>query len=243
MKLSTSTIILAAALFSGENGFVQAKNAKEFQERRRKLSKKQTNRLSQDNTPSLLTKNTPLDGEELIMPAMQKESRQDYIYMMGEGDNMDMNAFEEFGGEVPIMYEIDEEEMDMVAMDGDGDEDASFDQGGLYYTQEDIDRMVDTMDMEEMDHFYEEEEESGETFFDEIDMGMAATAMDEDASFDQGGLYYTQEDLDKVVDATALKELDESDIDEIQMQLEMEMQLEMDMGMGMEDEEPSGSIP
>merc|ERR1719330_1431858 len=144
---------------------------------------------------------------------------------------MDMNAFEEFGGEVPIMYEIDEEEMDMVAMDGDGDEDASFDQGGLYYTQEDIDRMVDTMDMEEMDHFYEEEEESGETFFDEIDMGMAATAMDEDASFDQGGLYYTQEDLDKVVDATALKELDESDIDEIQMQLEMEMQLEMDMDM------------
>ena len=67
--------------------------------------KKQTNRLTQDNTPSSLTKNASLDAEELIMPAMmqKEEFRQDYIYMMGEHEereNTDMNTFEEFGGEV-----------------------------------------------------------------------------------------------------------------------------------------------
>mmetsp|Transcript_24829 Transcript_24829/g.31233 ORF Transcript_24829/g.31233 Transcript_24829/m.31233 type:complete len:265 (+) Transcript_24829:106-900(+) len=131
MKLSsTSAIIFAAALFSGESGLVKAKNANEFQKRRRTLLKKNTNNNDGQNVRSM--KETSL--KEAIQ--VQEGSRQ---------------TSEWFDGEVP-MYEAEEEDMGMTEMDE--FEEEPLDEGLAYYTQGDIDRMVDTMDME-MDGYYD----------------------------------------------------------------------------------------
>merc|ERR1719446_884513 len=138
MKFSSaSSIIFLAALL----GLVQAKNAKEFQERRRRnlLKKKDANEVTRDASPP--------------MP-MQKESRQDTIYMMDENESMGMDTLGQYGGEIP-MYEIDGVDMSM--------EETQFGQG-RYFTQEDIDSMVQ---QGEVDGYSE-----GELYSNDLDMGV-----------------------------------------------------------------------
>lgn len=195
-------------------------------------NKMDTNELPHEHDESLPSpmNTAPLDMMEGLMP-MEKESRKDYIYMMKEEeDAIGMDKFEEFGGEVPIMYATEEEE------------DMGLDQGGLYYTEEQFDNnmMVDTMvkeweDMgmgdsyggigeeeaplgegvvyytqEDIDRMFENEvmeemdgyyEEIEEPFIDEMDMGGIATGREEEAQFGQGNYnYLTQEDIDRMVE-------------------------------------------
>eukprot|EP00551_Chaetoceros_affinis_P009342 CAMPEP_0203665394 /NCGR_PEP_ID=MMETSP0090-20130426/2602_1 /ASSEMBLY_ACC=CAM_ASM_001088 /TAXON_ID=426623 /ORGANISM="Chaetoceros affinis, Strain CCMP159" /LENGTH=276 /DNA_ID=CAMNT_0050528919 /DNA_START=80 /DNA_END=907 /DNA_ORIENTATION=+ len=144
MKLSsTSAIIFAAALFSGESGLVKAKNAKEFQQKRRRtLLKKNKNKNDDQNVRSM--------KEASLKEPMQVQegSRQDYAPMMDEYTE----TSEWFEGEEVPMYQAEEEVMGMAAM-GEFEEEP-LDEGIVYYTQGDIDRMVDTMDME-MDGYYD----------------------------------------------------------------------------------------
>merc|ERR1719446_1771215 len=137
---------------------------------------------------------------------MQKESRQDTIYMMDENESMGMDTLGQYGGEIP-MYEIDGVDMSM--------EETQFGQG-RYFTQEDIDSMVQ---QGEVDGYSE-----GELYSNDLDMGVDV-GMDgtEETQFGPE-TYLTQEDIDLMVE-----------MDEI---YEGEMYTnEMDMGMNMESEE------
>jgi len=164
MRLSSiSAIIFAAALLSGESGLVKAKNANEFQKRRRTLLKKNTNNNDGQNVRSM--KETSLKEAKQV----QEGSRQ---------------TSEWFDGEVP-MYEAEEEDMGMTEMDE--FEEEPLDEGLAYYTQGDIDRMVDTMDME-MDGYYTQDKEMG------IDEASEDPFMDLEDEMYNDTAYYLYED-------------------------------------------------
>jgi len=110
MKFSASaSFILAFLLATVNNGVTNAKNAKEFQERRRKLLKK--NSRARRQTQDTFTYPPPMESLEDIYKDVQQVKSLEDIYgdvpVMSKEGGHEVKSLEDIYGDVPVMDEED----------------------------------------------------------------------------------------------------------------------------------------